>query len=91
MPRYKLIAANLSALVLLQHQAASALDKSPAQIAINWLIFQKNVVTLAKMVNEKHLAENLGSFDWEMEKEDIEKLRQDFPGQKSISGAVPLQ
>jgi len=66
-------------------------NKSPAQIAINWLIFQKNVVTLAKMVNEKHLAENLGSFDWEMEKEDIEKLRQDFPGQKSISGAVPLQ
>ncbi|OGG17103.1 hypothetical protein A3D78_06410 [Candidatus Gottesmanbacteria bacterium RIFCSPHIGHO2_02_FULL_39_14] len=65
--------------------------KSPVQIAINWLISQKNVVTLAKMVEEKHLRENLAALDFEMEKKDIEKLRQDFPGQKSISSAVPLQ
>ena len=65
--------------------------KSPVQIAINWLVSQKNVVTLAKMVEEKHLRENLAALDFEMEKKDIEKLRQDFPGQKPISDAVPLQ
>ena len=65
--------------------------KSPVQIAINCLVSHKNVVTLAKMVEEKHLRENLAALDFEMEKEDIEKLRRGFPGQKSISGAVPLQ
>jgi len=64
--------------------------KSPAQIALNWLISQKNVVTLAKMENKKHLLENLGALKWQMEKNDIEKLRKGFPGQKIISDAVPL-
>jgi len=35
-------------------------NKTPAQIAINWLISQKNVVTLAKTSNTKHLDDNLG-------------------------------
>ena len=65
--------------------------KTAVQIAINWLVCQKNVITLAKMVNRRHLEENLGSLGWQLEKEDIEKLRTDFPGQKSLSDAVRLQ
>lgn len=65
-------------------------DKTPAQIAINWLISQPNVVTLSKMRNPAHLKENLGALGWQMEKEDIEKLRNEFPNQQNVSDAVPL-
>ncbi len=65
--------------------------KTPTQIALNWLVSQTNVVTLAKMRNPTHLAENLGAFGWEMEAADIELLRKDYPGQQDISDAVPLR
>ncbi len=70
---------------------AKKYNKTPAHIAINWLISQKNVVTLSKMRTIKHIEENLGAVGWEMEKEDIERLRKKFPGQKDVSNAVPLK
>lgn len=65
-------------------------QKTPAQIAINWLISQPNVVTLSKMSDQKHLEENLGAIGWNMKKEDIERLRKKFPSQQNISDRVPL-
>ncbi|SRR5260221_8061901 len=65
-------------------------DKTPSQIAINWLISQKNVVTLSKMGSQEHLEENLGALGWEMTKDDREKLDKEFPGQQDISDSVPL-
>src|SRR3989344_3325271 len=41
--------------------------KTPAQVAINWLISQENVVTMAKMGTMEHLKENLGAIGWRME------------------------
>ncbi|MCX6753212.1 MAG: aldo/keto reductase [Candidatus Nomurabacteria bacterium] len=64
--------------------------KTPAQIAINWLISQPYVITISKTNNHEHLEDNLGTLGWEMQKEDIEKLRNEFPNQKDISDAVPL-
>ncbi|MBI3335166.1 MAG: aldo/keto reductase [Candidatus Portnoybacteria bacterium] len=64
--------------------------KTPAQIAINWLISQQNVVTIAKMSRVEHLKENLGGVGWQMEQDDIERLRNEFPHQQSTSNAVPL-
>jgi len=58
---------------------AKKYEKTPAQIAINWLISQKNVVTVSKMRDPRHLKENLGAVGWEMAKEDIERLRKEFP------------
>lgn len=60
-------------------------NKSPAQIALNWLISQDNVVTISKTRSIKHLEENLGSIGWEMTKEDIEKIRSSYPNQKDVS------
>ena len=68
----------------------SKYGKTPSQIAINWLISQDNIVTLSKTRNKRHLDENLGAVGWNMEKEDIEKLRKEFPDQQDISDAVPL-
>lgn len=65
-------------------------QKNPAQIAINWLISQPNVVTLSKMGDQKHLEENLGAVGWAMEEKDIERLRNDFPDQQDVSDRVPL-
>ena len=65
-------------------------SKTPAQIAINWLISQDHVISLAKSSNLDHLRENLGSVGWTMDKEDVERLRADFPTQKEFSNTVPL-
>jgi len=53
---------------------AQKYDKIPEQIALNWLISQENVVTIPKSTNKTHINENLAAMDFEMEKEDIEKL-----------------
>ncbi len=65
-------------------------QKTPAQIAINWLISQPNVVTISKTTDQKHLEENLGAVGWTMEEEDIEQLRNSFPNQQDVSNCVPL-
>ena len=64
--------------------------KTPSQIAINWLISQKNIVTLSKMGNPAHLDENLHALGWNLEETDIKKLSEEFPGQQDVSNAVPL-
>lgn len=65
-------------------------NKTPVQIAINWLISQKNVITLSKTNNLEHLKENLGTVGWQMDTEDIELLRKEYPEQKELSDAVAL-
>jgi len=72
-------------------EMAEKYDKTPSQIAINWLISQKNIVTLSKTRNLEHLKENLGATGWEMDKEDVEKLRREFPDQEDISNVEPLK
>jgi diketogulonate reductase-like aldo/keto reductase len=72
-------------------EMANKYQKTPAQVAINWLISQKNVIAISKMRNPDHLKENIGAVGWEMEKEDIEYLREKFPNQLKVSNTVPLE
>ncbi|NUM25280.1 MAG: aldo/keto reductase [Candidatus Buchananbacteria bacterium] len=65
-------------------------QKSAAQIAINWLVSQPNVVTLSKSTNISHLEDNLGALTWEMSETDIRKLTNEFPGQQDVSNRQPL-
>jgi len=65
-------------------------SKTPAQIAINWLLSQKNVLTLSKMSHTEHIEENLGAVGWEMEASDIERLRTEYPLQHDESDTAPL-
>jgi diketogulonate reductase-like aldo/keto reductase len=65
-------------------------NKTPSQIAINWLISQPNVVTICKMKEQQHIAENVAATGWNMTEQDVEVLRHHFPHQKLISDAVPL-
>lgn len=70
---------------------AAKYGKTPSQIAINWLISQKNVVTLVKASNLKHLEEDLGAIGWNMSDEDIKLLMDDYPIQLDRSNAVQLK
>ncbi len=71
-------------------ETCAKFDRTPAQVAINWLISQDCVVTLSTMRSERSLKDNLGAFGWEMEREDIEHLRVEFPQQQKISNREPL-
>lgn len=80
---------NLADVPLIQNMCAKY-QKTPSQIAINWLVSQPNVVTLAKTSNPEHLKENLGALAWQMENIDLEKLRDEYPGQQTLSDTIPL-
>lgn len=54
-------------------------QKTAAQIALNWLISQQNVVTIVKMSNRAHLKENLGALGWNMTTEDIKRVQKEYP------------
>jgi diketogulonate reductase-like aldo/keto reductase len=52
--------------------------KTQAQISLNWLLSQKNVITIPKASSEKHLLDNIGAVGWKMAKDDVNKLSQSF-------------
>jgi diketogulonate reductase-like aldo/keto reductase len=74
----------------LLNNLAKKYQKTPYQVALNWLISQEGVVTIPKTSNMKHLDENLGSLGWGLNDKDMESLTRDFPGQYYKSDRVPL-
>jgi diketogulonate reductase-like aldo/keto reductase len=65
--------------------------KTPAQIGINWLISQKNVVTIFGCLRKEYIDENLGALGSRMDKEDIKNLRENYRGQLFASDCVRLE
>ena len=65
-------------------------QKTPAQIAINWLTSQTNVVTLVKTSNVVHLKENVGAVGWHLTEGDVELLRKEYPGQMALPERATL-
>lgn len=57
-----------------QHKATTA------QVALNWLIRQKNVITIPKSTNEQHLRDNLGALDLQFSRDEIETLDSQLRG-----------
>lgn len=68
----KLLAENATEPIVLE--ISKKYNKTPAQIALNWLMQQDNVVAIPKAVSKEHIDENLGALDFEISQEDIEKL-----------------
>ncbi len=48
--------------------------KTPGQVALNWLISQKNVIAIPKASKIEHIKDNSGAVGWKMSKEDFEGL-----------------
>lgn len=53
---------------------AKKYNKINSQIAIKWLISQKNVVVIIKSSNINHIKHNINVFGWELEPQDKEQL-----------------
>jgi len=64
---------------------AKKYNKTQAQIALKWLIEKENVIVIPKAIKQKHIKENIGIFDFEIEKKDLNSLNKDFPIQIQIS------
>lgn len=51
-------------------------DKSPAQVALRWLVQQPNVIAVPKASSRDHLAANVDVFDFELTDDEMERVRQ---------------
>lgn len=49
--------------------------KTAAQVALNYLIWEENVVAIPKASNKEHLKENFGAMGWRLSEEDREMAR----------------
>ena len=49
-------------------------NKTKAQIAINWLVSKRNVITISKSTSLEHLKENLDAVGWGLSNEDVKLL-----------------
>ncbi len=59
-------------------EMAEKYEKSQAQVALNWLISQENVVAIPKTSNPVHLLDIVGAVGWEIGLEDSIRLSQGF-------------
>jgi len=59
-------------------ELAEKYNKTQVQIALNWLISKKNIITIVKASSIEHIKENLGAISWRLGKEDIDRLDNEF-------------
>lgn len=74
----------------LMRELCAKYGKTPVQIALNFLISQSRVVVIAAMLDAAHRRENAGAVGWELEPDDLERLRRAWPDRHDRSAAVPL-
>ncbi|MCS7133582.1 MAG: aldo/keto reductase [Candidatus Caldarchaeum sp.] len=53
---------------------AERYGKTPNQVALNWVIYKPNVITIPKSINKEHIQENAGGAGWRLAEEDYEQL-----------------
>jgi diketogulonate reductase-like aldo/keto reductase len=58
--------------------------KSPAQVALRWLVRQTDVVAIPKGTSETHIRENLDIFDFELDQDDMAAIGALGHGQRLI-------
>jgi aryl-alcohol dehydrogenase-like predicted oxidoreductase len=55
-------------------QLAEKYAKTPAQIALNWLMAQENVIPIPGAKNAQQAQDNAGAMGWKLSPEDVEQL-----------------
>lgn len=60
-------------------------QKTPVQVALNWVIRQPNVVALVKTSNPEHLTEDLDALGWQLSDDDARQLAEQFPVGETIN------
>ena len=55
-------------------QLGEKYQKSPVQVALNWLVVRENVIPIPGAKNPRQAAENAGAIGWELSTEDAQEL-----------------
>ena len=55
-------------------QLGEKYQKTPVQVALNWLMAQKNVVPIPGVKNPRQAEENAGAMGWHLSEEDVQQL-----------------
>lgn len=55
---------------------AQARDRTPAQVALNWLVAQGNVIPIPGAKNERQASQNAGALGWELTPDERQQLDQ---------------
>jgi len=53
--------------------------KTPAQVALNWLISKQNVIAIPKCARSEHIEENAGAIGWRLRGDDVGLLDRSLP------------
>lgn len=64
----------LAPMVQLLQSIAEAHGKTPAQVALNWLIAQGNVIPIPGAKNANQVKQNAGALGWSLSPEEIEQI-----------------
>ncbi len=59
-------------------EMAEKYGKTQAQVALNWLISQKKIVTVPKALSFEHIKENMGAVGWSLNGPDLKRLEESF-------------
>ncbi len=57
-------------------EIGNKINKTPIQIALNWLLTKPEVITIPKAANIEHIKENAGAVGWKLSNQDITYLEQ---------------
>jgi diketogulonate reductase-like aldo/keto reductase len=60
-------------------------SKTPAQVALNWLVSKPGVFAIPRASRASHVVENLGGSDWRLSEGEMAELEAEFP----VEGAKP--
>ncbi|MEM4416440.1 MAG: aldo/keto reductase [Nitrososphaerota archaeon] len=55
-------------------ELAGSYGRTPIQVALNWVVWRENVVTIPKSANKRHLEENRGAVGWRLSENDYRTL-----------------
>ncbi|BAZ80573.1 aldo/keto reductase [Sphaerospermopsis kisseleviana CS-549] len=76
-PRFSQDGLNKIAPVLsLLQKIGNKYDRTPAQVALNWLIAQGNVIPIAGVKNPEQVKQNVGALGWNMTKDEFDEIDQ---------------
>ena len=68
------LSAGRSKRIRLLKEVAESYSKTPIQVALNWVIWRENVVTIPKSIRKEHLRENVGATGWRLSERDYRRL-----------------
>lgn len=64
-------------------------DKTPRQVALRFLTREEPLFTIPKAEKVEHVEENAGGADWELSRDDLERIEEAFPAPEQVHG-VPM-